>query len=243
MNIPIIIPSRGRSQLGTTWNLFPQAILYVHESEYTEYSQNLPEKVFGVHNLTNLAAIRNSILNRYPVGSWVILMDDDIKKVGKFTWNAETKKAKSVKMEPADWLAEFIGWIEKADKQKYHLVGPHTSNPLNHDGKQFKISKFIDTVLIAIKIRPDLRYDEVCQIKNGMGINALVVSKGWGSLRLDYLWRESDYHKMSGGCQGYRTPAMEQAACQYLTKKYPGFFVVKQTEKTNWDLRFRPPKG
>lgn len=77
MKFQVVVPSRGRSGLMPgLLTMVPYANVLVHESEYDDYQEVVPDGQLHTHNEGLVADIRNHILRNFG-GECVIMMDDD----------------------------------------------------------------------------------------------------------------------------------------------------------------------
>lgn len=93
LDYQIVVPSRKRTErIPTILNLFPDAHIWVHESEKEEYLQVVPENQLKLHNEFGLANIRAEMILKTP-NNCVIMIDDDIDGL-TFCEGEKTRKTK-----------------------------------------------------------------------------------------------------------------------------------------------------
>jgi len=92
MNYQIVIPSRKRSEnMEEILEIFPRAIIAVHESEVDDYKTSAPQITLMAHSIKgNIGAIRNEILKKVP-SECVIFCDDDLKWMWCMTGQRQRK--------------------------------------------------------------------------------------------------------------------------------------------------------
>jgi hypothetical protein len=229
--IPILIPSRERHEIGMTWKLFNKKFniqLFVNKEEkssYLPHQQNGLIKKIHTHELSFSPAIRNRMLDwsekEYGAGAWVFMMDDDINRVGKFLSDGKGK-TKAPTLDPSIFMQEFYENVILADKKGYHFIGvsPTTNRIFYNPNRRFKTNVFINGPMMAIKLSK-LRFDLNCITKCDYDFSCQHIDRKMGVLRIDYLWQNNDYHALPGGVSKYRTLEKEKRTFNYLLEKWP----------------------
>jgi hypothetical protein len=88
-NLLIAIPSKGRAGLITSQKIFKSAVLFVPESEVSQYSIYSNEIIPVPGSVKGITATRNFILK--STDKDVFFVDDDVKSIGYYE-RTETKK-------------------------------------------------------------------------------------------------------------------------------------------------------
>lgn len=241
----ICIPSRGRYDVGTTWNLFPSATVYVLEEELELYRSRLPKTVrFVTHDFRTSPTVRNFIL-RDNESNWILMLDDDIKHVGRFLPKDRSGETfKRVVSTSEIWLKELTAWVMRMGSRGFHLLGvAPNSNPLNYRGKPWKLNAFINGPCMAILCGERAQFDELMLAKCDYDFTCQHIKLGLGVLRIEFLWQENDYNsgKLKGGTRAYRTQEHEKQAYERLMKKWPGWFRPNTRRNNPWELILRAP--
>jgi len=224
----LVIPSTKRATTGTTWSVYPEAIVYVHRSEASAYAERDP----ATHAIDRgLTPIRNAILDAAPVGSWVVMLDDDITKVGHFT-NAH----RVVHWSGREHLDRYLALMSYAEAGGYDLCGEApTKNPLNYR-HGYSTTTFVEGHCMMCRVT-EMRFDEATVVKEDYDYLLQLVAAGRGTLRADYLFSAYNYHTKAGGCFDYRTLAVERAAFEYMMRKW-GDWLTPKTGKANTPYEF-----
>ena len=223
--IPIAIPSKGRSHIGTTWRLFPEAIVFVHENEKQDYlDAGIRRDHLVTHNVRNhCASVKNFILDYYDEGDQIIMLDDDIKKVGKFVYNAKGK-TKNIQMDPDEFLAHLYNGFSLAWRDPGGVlfgVAPNT-NSLNYQ-KDISVGTFINGALTCIVVS-DVRFDEDIILKTDYDFTLTHIASKKKVFRLDYLWQENDCNdKMVGGTRHYNNAKNYENGYLSMMGKWPQY--------------------
>jgi len=92
-SIRFVIPSRGRHQsiANESLRLFPQATLFVHESEAPNYRQHCPKSHIETHAITTgIGAIRQQMFRQFD-DECIVNVDDDLQYVASYTARALRK--------------------------------------------------------------------------------------------------------------------------------------------------------
>jgi hypothetical protein len=236
--IPIVIPTRGRAKLGTTWNLFPEAILFMHHEEKRTYRDAGIENKIITHDCLTSSTARNFILDYYGKDKNIIMMDDDIKSVGRF--GLRNGKTAPIALTGNEFYHHLVNGFDLCHKGKTEArlfgVAP-TSNPLNFTDP-VKMAMFVNGPCMGI-ITSKLRFDEECMNKNDYDFTLQHLKTGYLTFRLDYLWQKNDYNKMDGGSRYYRTKKREEKTYYYLLGKWPGYLIPNPKRGLEFILRVK----
>lgn len=236
---PIVILSRGRAKTGTTWDIFPGSTIFINEDEKRDYRIVGRKNEIICHSCNSSSTVRNFILDYFGKGESIIMLDDDIKKVGRFVMRKG--KAKAEKMEGEDFLPHLYNGFKLALENGAMLFGvaPNT-NSLNFR-QQVTVGTFINGPMMGIRIT-DLRFDLKCYNKSDYDFTLQHMQAGHLVFRLDYLWQDNDYNKMAGGTRFYRTREREEETYSYLLGKWPGCLTPNPKRELEFILRVKKRK-
>lgn len=215
-----VILSRGRAQIGTTWNIFQNAVVFINRDERSIYEKHVHNPIICHEKICKTSSeARNSILDYYGNGTEIMMLDDDIRQLGRFT--LEGGKPKSVKLSPSDFLPHLENGFTllRQNNQTLFGVAPN-NNPLNFQASQVKRNVFINGPMMGMVVS-NIRFDTHCVNKSDYDFTLQHIAAGLGVFRLDYLWQQNDYNKMEGGTRAYRTREGEQKTYEYLLRKWP----------------------
>lgn len=220
----IVILTRERAAIGTTWNLFPQAILVLNRAEEEAYRAAGHAGPMWLHDETTSVGVRNHVLERVPEGTELVMLDDDIKALGRFTVRGPGKYA-ATKMDGAAFLAELFKGFEMARQSRRHLFGvAPTTNPLHFNPqKQVRTDVFVNGPMMCIRTTKH-RFDPMLRVKCDYDFTAQHIASGAGVFRLDYLWQNNDFDTLPGGRSCYKDPRDKAESCDYLLAKWPEYF-------------------
>lgn len=237
---PVVILSRERATIGTTWRLFPEATLIVHESELATYRAAGHTGPIWTHTKDRSPAIRNVILDRIGAGNEVVIMDDDIKAVGHFETVAPGRY-RAAKLPGAAFLDELATGFALARKHGYHLFGvAPTTNCMNYTPQRtLKTGVFINGPLMCIRVRPDLRFDEALPLKCDYEFTAQTMAAKAGVFRMDHLWQDNDFDSLPGGRACYKRPEDAEHSFHVLLDRYPRYF--RPNPRRQWEVILSDP--
>lgn len=237
--IPIVIPTRGRAKTGTTWNLFPEAILFMHKEEKATYRDAGIENKIITHKCKTSSTARNFILEYFDKGDRIIMMDDDVKKVGRFL--VRRNKTIAEPMTGTEFYKHLVNGFELAKKHGAGLFGvAPTTNTLNFHNMT-SVATFVNGPCMGIVVSK-LRFDEECMNKSDYDFTLQHIKAGQLTFRLDYLWQKNDYNKMDGGTRFYRTKKKEEKTYYYLLGKWPGYLFPNPKRELEFILRIKKTK-
>ena len=141
LDYQIVVPSRKRSQrIQTVFSFFPQAHIWVHQSQREEYLKVVPENQLKLHKEYGLANIRAEMILRTP-NKCVIMIDDDLDGL-TFCQGEKTRKTKDANYLRAvmenqiqicyDLDIKCFGWNTNPNPMYYSSIRPFsfTSIPL-----------------------------------------------------------------------------------------------------------------
>jgi len=222
----IVIVSREREVIGNTWNIFPEARLSVNAREVENYKNEgiCLDKKYILHDKLSCDEAKNATIDAYEDGSEIIMLDDDITKVGKFVPTGVNKN-KPQKLTGEEFYKELCRGFNIARKNNYHMFGvAPTQNPLCFNNKnKIKTDVFINgplTSLITTKLRLDLHI----RLKSDYEFTAQHIHNKMGVFRLDYLWVDNDYDKLEGGRSCHKSPDDQKHSFNYIMNKWPQYF-------------------
>jgi hypothetical protein len=236
----IVILSRERQEIGTTWGLFPEAILTVHEDEKQAYLDAGIENEIWTHTENRSPAIRNHILERTGLGNRVVIMDDDIRGVGRFVM--KSGKPRSEKLSADEFKKLLFAGFDLAEKHGYHLFGvAPTTNPLNFVPKRsLKTSVFINGPMMCVVVT-ELRFDAEMPVKCDYDFTVQHIDAGKGVFRMDNLWQDNDFDKMGGGRACYKKEGDAEISFNTLMDRWPRYF--RKNPKRPFEVILKAPRG
>lgn len=213
--IHIAIKSYKRAGQVTTLDVFPDAFVYVPESQRAKYEKHyknvvaIPDAEDG-----NLCRKSNAILNRSP-SEWTLILDDDITSIHRFDNGRDITLTTDQAMEmvvDGFWLASQIG---------VKLWG------INQNSDEMAYAAFRPFNLLAPilgpfngHLGPELRYDESVQGKDDYDFWLQNIHKYHKTLRMNMFHYIHDHGKKKGGFVSMRTKEVEQAGVDRMIQKW-----------------------
>lgn len=236
----VVVPTRGRADIGTTWKILPGVILAVRQDEEQAYRSAGITNKFWLHSEDTSARTRNFILDRVGQGNEVFIADDDIRAVGEFYEKAPGRYG-ARKLDGDEFLRRIEIAMNLARLRRVHLIGvAPTTNPFNYNPKNLVHSNvFINGPLMGIRVT-NLRFDTGLPVKCDYDFTVQHIASRRGVLRFDGLWQDNDFDTLSGGRCCYKKEGDKEISFRWLMGKWPGFF--RANPKRPWELILKTPK-
>jgi hypothetical protein len=215
-DIHVAIKSYRRAATVTTTNWFPDATVWVPESQYSEYRKN---------NIKNLEAVpdecdgncgrkSNAILDRSPC-KWTLILDDDITAIKKFEGGTDHT------LTPAQCMAFVEHAFDVANQMGVKLWG------VNQNSDEMAYATFRPFNLLAPilgpfngHLEPVLRYDERCAGKDDYDFWLQNIRKYHRTLRFNAYHYKHDHGRKPGGWVSVRTMDVERHYIEQMRKKW-----------------------
>lgn len=221
--VRVFCPSFKRAEVrSSTQEYLPWCRLVVAESAAGMYRDSgndvvaCPDKVQG-----NASRVRNWILDQNQDARGVLLLDDDISWIGRWS-NGIHKKLTRAEVEEfidhgytlaEEWGAPFWGVNLNTDKSIYQEYAPFsTTRPILGPFQAHRPSR--------------IRYDEDLPLKEDYDISIQYLNEFRKILRFNMYHYACKQNKQIGGCSAYRTIDRERAQFLALQKKW-GTRIVK----------------
>ncbi len=237
MQLNIVSPSYKRADSAITQQYLPECRYVVAESEKRAYEKHgheviaVPNKVQG-----NVSRIRNWILDHFDP---VLILDDDIRRFGRWNEQTETKL-------DTDEAMEFI---EQAFNLASELGAPMWGMNLLPDKgayREYTPFAFRSVILGPVQgfIGNECRYDEALSLKEDYDMSLQVLNRYRRTLRFNAYHYVCHQHTNAGGCASYRTMDREKRQFTALQKKWGSEIVrmdtgkarVNRTKAQSWDI-------
>jgi len=193
--------------------------IFVHDAEdYAKYQINA-ERAHIIQTNAPLGIVnqRNFILDYFPEGERILMLDDDIKKILRMFY----KRLIVV----TDLRKLFKMGFELCEAKGYKLWGIYPIKNIFFMKMKASERHFIIGTLTGI-INNKLRYDQNLKVKEDYDFTLQNIIKFGGALRLDYYTIEAEHYTNKGGCVDYRNEQIERECADYLIKKYPKFLRI-----------------
>jgi len=222
-------------------------IYVANEEEKKIYQENLDKNTYGqiVVGKRGIPQQRNHIQKTHEIGTWLFMIDDDIKKL--------SEKINDKKLVD---LIDLDGFIKNAfslcAKRNIRYFGTYpVDNPFFMKKNVSFDLKYIVGNVIGIINNHDVLRDEGQECKaranytagkesHEMTVKYYIADKGIG--RFNYIAPTTEYWKGEGGHQVSRNQDGEKEATDWLANKYPQYFKKVLRKNGMWDLTFRRMK-
>ena len=205
--------------------LIGRATWYVGKDEAMDY---LKEDVPNVVESGRLCESRNRALeDAFKQGLTCVQLSDDLYKIYTPYFREDVQKRRRKEIS----FKETLAMMDTAESI-FKLIGTSpTDNPLNWDGRDLRVNKFI--IGDFMMIRPnDLRFDENLKLKEDYDYTLQHITQVGGTLRFDNILPTFGHRTNIGGAVEYRTDFVEQSTIEYLRKKW-GRFIKMNPKRDN----------
>lgn len=231
----ICIPSRKRAErMKKTLALYPDATIWVHESERDDYLRVVPENQLRCHKENGLANIRAEMILRTEE-SCVVMSDDDVRGV------QVCEAPKPFLIEGAGEIRAIIeNQIQICRDLNVNMFGWNMSaNPLHYWSVRpfsFTTIPLVVWGVIGKEIYPDRRlqwYGEEmdCVLQNLLEHRIIIQDN-----RFCFICYGNGVGDNDGGAQGLRTKRSCDADYALLRKKWGHYAVCGQQAKINTNV-------
>lgn len=221
----IAIPTHQRSHLigGLTLKMLLDKNIYLSNIDLFVSSEEEAEKynrfhcnIIYSHPLNNLVEKFNFIHSYYPVGTNVVVIEDDITDVKRL---AGYNKLESVE----NLEEEFIRGFLYCNKHKTKFWGiSSNSNPFFMGATYSHGYKFICANVYGFVAEETPVLCE-CEVKNDYERTILYYKRYKEIVRLDYLCPVTKNYKTEGGIEKEGRHELEEKCVSLLTEKYPAY--------------------
>lgn len=207
-------------------------IFVADKDEESIYKNTLLPETYGkiVIGVKGMGAIRNFITEYYPIGTYIVNIDDDIKGFLEYD---DTKPRKE---RPLRSLLLVIkqGFFEceKVGARLwgvYPVANGYFMKPKVSKDLRYIIGSFwgcINPGIKEVKITLDDKEDYQRSILYYKADNAVI--------RLNMVSPKSSYYKEEGGMQEERTKERVEKSARWIVKKYPEYAVLNPSKKSGY---------
>lgn len=220
----IYIPSYKRAKDCKAAQWLSEAVICCHEFEAEEYSKHNQNKIMTIPDELagkGMATIRNWILNCAMHNEDVLMVDDDVTKVGYFE---QRKRHALTEQQVYEFIENGFRMCREAgtilwginlleDKQAYREYAP------------LSLSSVVLGPFMGI-INNSLRFDDELGLKEDFDYSIQVLNKYRKILRFNKYHYSVGHLVGKGGCISYRTSQREKEQMKRLVKKW-GNKIVK----------------
>lgn len=241
----VIIPTKGRynkvkplASLGLPRECF---VLCVNdESEAEKYANANPGVEILISHKKGCMPNRNFLLDYYPVGSKIIMVDDDVE--GLFEQRGPGRQG-LVKM-TGDEIDNLIKkGFAMCETNGTKLWGVYPTFNHYFMSRTIVPHGFIVGMWMGI-IVSDERFDTNVKFKDDYAFTCQHIIRFKKIVRFNYVCVKAQYLTNAGGSADFRTAEAIEKDVEYLIQKYPNFIQRNNKRKGNEILlKFRPVKG
>lgn len=215
-DIHVAIRSYKRAGQVTTFDVYPDAYVWVPESQGDEYREHYGDRVITIPDNCDGNSPRkcNGILDRAP-SEWLVMMDDDLHGLAYFENNKEHRAT------PDDITRMMYDMFNLSEQMGVELWGIQLQgDPMTYRA----MSPF--SLLAPVTgpfhghLHPSLRYDERTASKDDYDYWLQNIRKFHRTLRNNKWHYHMDHTGMTGGSVSMRTRQYEEESIAYMTKKW-----------------------
>lgn len=234
----IAIPSKGRAgKPGTQSFLKGRGVVFVPDLEVDAYRACGTENVVGVPDtVRGITATRNWILENTEE-RWVVFVDDDVERVAFVEMLSH--ECRHVKITPEQAEAEFYRLFEVCEDLGFRIWGPstdaaprsvYTYRPLIFH--TYITASCMGIINGAMGEKSALRFDERFKVKEDYELCLRALEEDGGVLGARYFYWRNKHWRNAGGCNDYRSVAMEEEAIALLEAMYPRRILRKPNKES-----------
>lgn len=232
MEYKICIPSKGRGGKLLTTKIFPNAYIYVPESEVNEYK--MYKNVIGVPiEVKGITATRNYILKNNNCN--VLFIDDDLQYGGYIKKDSEKYNVKRFTTE-SEYLDEFKKLWELTAQLNYKIWGLFTvgNNLTQYSYQPFILHGVVLGSCMGVINDGSYYFNEAYKVKEDYELSMRHIKDLGGILRANYIFMQHEHQKMQGGCRDTNRIEKEKQALKMLLNEYPGW--IKEAKHRGSDF-------
>lgn len=232
LDYKICVPSKGRGGKILTTKIFPNAFIYVPESEVAEYK--MYKNVVGVPNeIKGITATRNYILKNNSCN--VLFIDDDLQYGGfieKFEESCKLRRFKNAE----SFETEFSKLWELTYQLGYKIFGLFTvgNNLTQYSYQPLILHGVCLGSCMGVINDGEYFFDERYLVKEDYELSMRHIKEKGGILRANYIFMKHEHQKTEGGCRDSKRIQKEKDALKLLLEEYPGW--IKEAKHRGSDF-------
>lgn len=235
----VVVPSYRRAGNVKTLNVFPDAILAVHEFEVKEYVKEYDNEIMVLPDalIGNMAKVRNYIRDNAGC-RYLVMVDDDVKSIGTFERiGSERADRTPLASEEIDLLIRN-GFV-MAEQIKTVLWGVNVADDKRfyHAWKPISLTAVVLGTFCAHIITDEalkkIRYDERLSLNEDYDFSLQVLYHYRKILRFDKYSYRAEHITSLGGCGSYRTLDEEKNQAKLMKKKWGRVVQYDFSKSTN----------
>lgn len=231
MQIKFAIPTYKRADKQLTLNMLKEfgyskedIIMSTQtEEDYKTYTEKYGNDCTVIykegHSVTDN---RNTLIDYFEKGQWVIMLDDDIKGFYKLAGKGLTKIETKEEIDKM-----FNDFFEYTEKNKGKMWGVYPCK--NAFFMKQSINKR-DIVNSCLGIIIDERFDESFTAKEDIELCCRYINKGYKVIRFNFITYDVR-HKQKGGCYDSWKSNLNEIVSNRLVAKYPNLLKLNSKRK------------
>jgi hypothetical protein len=232
----IAIPSKGRAGLITSQKIFKSAVLFVPESEVSQYSIYSNEIIPVPGSIKGITATRNFILK--STDKDVFFVDDDVKSIGYYE-RTETKK-KMIRVTDEDEIIKVIETMFEICYQTNSKINGFFTTDNAMTNPSFNPFLFNGVCLgscMGIVNDGSYYFDEDFEVKEDYELTLRHLVDRGISVRSNILFMQHEHTQLKGGCRDSKRIEKEKSAIKKLIKMYPGMIKLAKHRGTAFSIQ------
>lgn len=192
-------------------------------------NSNAGVKVIGLKT-KGIPSARNAIIEHFPGGTHIIMLDDDVEEVLTLKPDPIMIKNTVEKMNPLEieqfWLRAFM----VCEKNNSKLWGIYPINNPFYMSQKINSRGFIIGTMFGV-ITGKLRFDPLLKLKEDYDFTLKHILEYKKVCRFDYITLKAGHYTNDGGCvqQRKENTGLEKECCDRIMSKYPG--LLKRNPK------------
>jgi hypothetical protein len=236
MNFQIAIPSKGRSGLITSHEIFKTGVIYVPENEVKQYSI-YKNKIVGIPiEVKGITATRNWILKNNDCN--IFFLDDDFEYGGYVERTDEKYKVKRVK-EESIYIREIQKLFEISEQSNSKIFGFFTvgNNLTNYSYNPFLFNGVCLGSCMGIINDGTYYFDETFEVKEDYELTLRHFTERGITVRSNILFMQHEHTQLRGGCRDSNRIAKEKEAVKKIITMYPGMIKEAKHRGTSFAIQ------
>jgi hypothetical protein len=236
MQFDICIPSKGRAGLITSQKIFSTGILYVPESEVSQY-RIYDNKIVGIPNeVKGITQTRNWILKNNPNN--VFFLDDDLQYGGYVERTQLKYKVQRVEDEFV-YIDEIKKLFEVCYQVDSKILGLFTvgNNLTNYSYNPFLFNGICLGSCMGVINDGTYYFNEAYEVKEDYELTLRHLKERGITVRSNILFMQHEHTQLQGGCRDSKRIEKEKTAIKKLIREYPGMIKEARHRGTSFAIQ------
>ena len=236
MNFQIAIPSKSRSGLITSHEIFKSGVIYVPENEVKQYSI-YKNKIVGIPiEIKGITATRNWILKNNDCN--IFFLDDDFEYGGYVERTDEKYKVKRVK-EESIYIKEMEKLFEISEQSNSKIFGLFTvgNNLTNYSYNPFLFNGVCLGSCMGIINDGSYYFNETFEVKEDYELTLRHFTERGITVRSNIIFMQHEHTQLRGGCRDSNRISKEKIAVKKLITMYPGMIKEAKHRGTSFAIQ------